>query len=280
MTDDQFQSKEITIPVGTTVQWVDQGKHKHTATADDGSFASGQMKPGDTFSQKFDKVGDVPVYCENHGDKGGQGMSMIIHVTNSTPAAATTAATEASTSASTSASTADPKVTAAAAPLITSADDTPNKVDYVKGAQSQIAIIKAEAAVIDAALKQGHIEDAQSAAEAILNTLQGGKGTDRDADGTINQPGDGYGLQPYIFSINENAGTVQDVATGTAQAAASDMGAMGRDALKAIQTLTKQAQTLIDAKTLVDARKVDFSIVSTLDAHIGMIADDADILSH
>src|ERR1041385_8266570 len=120
------------------------------------------MKPGDTFIQRFNKAGDVPVYCENHGDKGGQGMSMVIHVTTAAaPSVSTSSATQAATAPAiaTTAPTINPTVVAAAAPLITGADDTPNKVAYVKGAQSQFALIKAEQAVIANALQLGHIED-------------------------------------------------------------------------------------------------------------------------
>ena len=149
---------------------------------------------------------------------------------------------------------------------------------YVVGAQEQSKIIKAQATIITDALKVGHIEDAQAAAEAILNVIEGDKGKDRDLDSKINQPGDGYGLQKYIFSINEAADTVQSSASGAAKSAAADMGAMGQDALKQLQTIKQQVQALIDAKTLVDARKVDLSAVSKLDDDITKIVGDVSAL--
>jgi plastocyanin len=275
MLDDEFEKKEITVPVGATVRWENKGKHKHTATADDGSFDSGQLTAGGSFEQSFPKAGDVPLYCANHGDKGGKDMAMIVHVVS---AASVSVPTVAATAPATAAATVNATVVAAAAPLIKNADDTPNKVPYVIGAQAQTEIIKAQNKIITDALKLGHIEDAQAAAEAILNVIEGGKGKDRDLDNVVNQPGDGYGLQKYIFSINEAADTVQSSASGSAKSAAVDMGAMGQDALKQLQTISKQAQSLIDAKTLVDARKVDLSAVSKLDDDIAMIVGDVSAL--
>jgi hypothetical protein len=205
-------------------------------------------------------------------------MAMVIHVTNavSTPVATTNPTTP---PIATAAATRNPTVVAAAAPLIKNADDTPNKVPYIMGAQAQMEIIKAQTKIITDALKQGHIEDAQSAAEAILNVIEGGKGKDRDLDNTINQPGDGYGLQKYIFGVNETADTVQGITAGSAKSTAVDMGAMGQDALKQLRTVSEQAQLLLDAKTLVDAHKVDLSAVSKLGDDIAMIVDDGSALN-
>ncbi len=286
MLDDHFDPAEITVPVGATVRWVNKGTHKHTATADDGSFTSGQLKAGDSFEHTFDKAGNVALYCENHGDKGGVDMAMVIHVSNSaasTPAVAhteeaTTQPSVAQTEEATHTPTLAPTL-AAAVPLIARADDTPKHVSYVDGMQSQWTIVKAQVAAIKDSLGQGHYEDAQANAEAILNVFSGGAGKDWDTDGTVQQPGDGYGLQNYIFGINEAAGTVQSAATGSAKAAAADMLAMGQSALKDIAVVNQQAQALLAATTLRDARAVDLATaISKLDGDISMIADDATAL--
>jgi plastocyanin len=80
MADFQFNPKEITITVGTTVTWVNNGTKKHSATADDGSFDTGLFAPGESKSVTFDKPGTFPYYCQLHGDKGGTAMSGVVVV--------------------------------------------------------------------------------------------------------------------------------------------------------------------------------------------------------
>ena len=80
MTDFQFGPKEITVPVGTTVTWVNKGTKKHSATADDGSFDTGLFAPGESKSVTFDKPGTYPYFCQLHGDKGGKAMAGVITV--------------------------------------------------------------------------------------------------------------------------------------------------------------------------------------------------------
>jgi plastocyanin len=81
MVDFEYSQKELTIPVGTTVTWVNNGTKKHSATADDGSFNTGLFDPGQSFSITFDTPGEFQYYCELHGAPGGEGMSAKIIVT-------------------------------------------------------------------------------------------------------------------------------------------------------------------------------------------------------
>ena len=75
-----FDPQSLTIPVGTTVRFVNKDSAEHTVTADDGSFDSGTLSSGQEFTFKFDKAGTYPYYCKFHGGKGGQGMSGTITV--------------------------------------------------------------------------------------------------------------------------------------------------------------------------------------------------------
>lgn len=75
-----FQPADITVAAGTTVVWTNTSDLPHTVTADDGSFDSGTINPGETFSHTFDTVGNVPYHCQFHGDVGGQGMSGTVTV--------------------------------------------------------------------------------------------------------------------------------------------------------------------------------------------------------
>jgi plastocyanin len=53
--DFAFSPDSLEVPVGTTVTWTNQDSVAHTVTADDGSFDSGQLGNGATFS-----------HCMNH----------------------------------------------------------------------------------------------------------------------------------------------------------------------------------------------------------------------
>ena len=80
ITNYQFEPKELTIPEGTTVIWIDQ-TGRHTVEADDGSFKSDTIVAGGRFEFKFDKPGIFPYYCSFHGEKGGVEMAGVIKVT-------------------------------------------------------------------------------------------------------------------------------------------------------------------------------------------------------
>jgi plastocyanin len=76
----KYSPETITIPVGTTVDWVNDERPKHTVTADDGTFDSTTMAEGDTFSHTFTQPGTWLYYCRFHGDVGAVGMSGTIIV--------------------------------------------------------------------------------------------------------------------------------------------------------------------------------------------------------
>lgn len=76
-----FNPEELTIPAGTMVLWTNTAGATHTATADDGTFASGALSSGDAYSFTFNTPGVYAYYCELHGGPGGQGMSAVITVT-------------------------------------------------------------------------------------------------------------------------------------------------------------------------------------------------------
>jgi plastocyanin len=61
-----FKPAEITVPAGTTVMWYNNDSVIHTATARDGSFDSGSLSNGDTFSHTFEAEGSFEYYCIPH----------------------------------------------------------------------------------------------------------------------------------------------------------------------------------------------------------------------
>jgi plastocyanin len=79
--DSSFESNTFTIPVGTTVVWMYNGRYPHTVTLNDGSFDSRNLGSGETFSFTFTEAGTYSYYCSIHGGPGGQGISGVIIVT-------------------------------------------------------------------------------------------------------------------------------------------------------------------------------------------------------
>ncbi len=61
-----FSAATLTTTAGTTVTWTNNDAVTHTVTADDGSFDSGNIAPGATFSHKFSSKGTVSYHCNIH----------------------------------------------------------------------------------------------------------------------------------------------------------------------------------------------------------------------
>ena len=54
------------VPAGRRVVWRNLGRQPHTITAKDGSFDSGVLAPGDTWSRTFATPGIYPYHCQLH----------------------------------------------------------------------------------------------------------------------------------------------------------------------------------------------------------------------
>jgi len=85
--DFTFDPKTISINVGDTITWTNEGPSPHTVSADDASFDSGNIDKGGTFSQTFDKAGTFAYFCKYHGSKGGVSMAGSVTVAEAAPAA-------------------------------------------------------------------------------------------------------------------------------------------------------------------------------------------------
>ena len=55
--DFAFDPAAVEVPVGATVTWTNTGAAPHTATASDGTFDSGELAPGASFSHTFTAAG-------------------------------------------------------------------------------------------------------------------------------------------------------------------------------------------------------------------------------
>jgi len=78
--DDTFEPSNPVADIGTVLTFANEGANPHTVTADDGSFDSGDLRPGTSFFLTLDEPGRVPFYCKYHGAPGGFGMAGTILV--------------------------------------------------------------------------------------------------------------------------------------------------------------------------------------------------------
>ena len=63
--DGYFDPADITVPVGTTVMWTNEGEKPHTVTAHDGSFASPVLYPGESYWVPFYEPGTYTYQCSD-----------------------------------------------------------------------------------------------------------------------------------------------------------------------------------------------------------------------
>src|SRR5215203_87214 len=105
-----FDPDQLSVAPGTTVTWVNEGEAPHTTTADDGTWDSGTLQPGEDFSFTFDQPGTYTYHCSIHPD-----MTASVKVSGGGEA---TSSASASMSPSASAS-ASPTASASASPTAT-----------------------------------------------------------------------------------------------------------------------------------------------------------------
>ena len=67
----EFTPSSLTVSVGDTVTWTNKDTMAHTATADNGTFDSGNLSPGETFSFTFDTAGTYTYKCNIHSSMTG-----------------------------------------------------------------------------------------------------------------------------------------------------------------------------------------------------------------
>jgi plastocyanin len=60
----KFAPASITIKAGESVTWTNADNRDHKLVAKDGTWKSDNLKHGDTFTQKFEKVGTYDYACE------------------------------------------------------------------------------------------------------------------------------------------------------------------------------------------------------------------------
>jgi plastocyanin len=61
-----FRPGRIEIAAGTTIVWTNDGQVMHTVSAEDGSFDSGPIEPGERRGLTFSRTGTFPFHCTPH----------------------------------------------------------------------------------------------------------------------------------------------------------------------------------------------------------------------
>ena len=135
MVDNAFQPQNLTVQVGTTVVWTNNGNNPHTSTSDTGLWDSGLLSKGQTFSRTFDTPGTFPYHCTPHQSLGMVGTLTVVAAAQPTatpvPPAATPAPATATPVPATPTPTAAPAVAPTTAPAAPTATAAPPKTAQV-----------------------------------------------------------------------------------------------------------------------------------------------------
>jgi len=67
-----FGPAAITVPVGTTVTWINRDDIPHTVVSDDKIFKSKVLDTDEKFSYTFSKPGTYPYFCSVHPKMTGK----------------------------------------------------------------------------------------------------------------------------------------------------------------------------------------------------------------
>jgi len=68
---DVFSPSSLTVKVGDTITWTNNDNHDHTVTSNTGTFNSGNIANGSTFSFTFNTAGTYSYNCSIHTSMTG-----------------------------------------------------------------------------------------------------------------------------------------------------------------------------------------------------------------
>lgn len=77
MVDNRYQPTTITVPVGTTVAWINNGSNVHTASSFNGTFESGSLATGKAYTYTFTAPGEYQYLCRQHFLSGMSGKIIV-----------------------------------------------------------------------------------------------------------------------------------------------------------------------------------------------------------
>jgi plastocyanin len=67
----KYGPKDITVPVGTTVTWLNKDNEVHTVVSKDGKFRSSALDTDDSFTFTFTDPGTYSFFCSLHPQMTG-----------------------------------------------------------------------------------------------------------------------------------------------------------------------------------------------------------------
>jgi plastocyanin len=67
-----FEPAELHVSPGEEVVFKNEDDVNHTVTADDASFDSGALAPGESYTYTFDSPGECGFHCEYHPNMVGR----------------------------------------------------------------------------------------------------------------------------------------------------------------------------------------------------------------
>jgi LPXTG-motif cell wall-anchored protein len=123
ISDFKFAPGSITVHVGDTITWTNDGPSPHSATANNQSFDTGILKKGQSASHTFSQAGTFTYFCTVHPFMHGTVVVVADHTSSSTPASGTPASTSASGSGSAASTT--PATATSATPTASSQGTLP-----------------------------------------------------------------------------------------------------------------------------------------------------------
>jgi plastocyanin len=70
--DNVFRPARLTVPVGTTVRWSNQGRNIHDVVPNKANshFGVDELEPGEAYRHRFARPGRFAYYCSFHGAPG------------------------------------------------------------------------------------------------------------------------------------------------------------------------------------------------------------------
>ena len=66
-----FNPATLSVPAGTVVTWTNRDTVPHTATSTQGTFDSGNLNPGQSFSFTCEQAGSYDYVCQYHPNMRG-----------------------------------------------------------------------------------------------------------------------------------------------------------------------------------------------------------------
>ena len=66
-----FGANPLTVPVGTTISWLNNDSTTHTSVADGSQWSSGNIPPGGRFNFTFNSAGRFTYHCQIHPNMVG-----------------------------------------------------------------------------------------------------------------------------------------------------------------------------------------------------------------